>query len=150
MRKKIILVDSDVISHFMAANKIDDLTRILDPHIVMIVDQVYRESSHHPFLEERKDELDSWMRRCHVQVISIPDNNWKTKVEYARLKKENPRLGAGERECMAIARYGGEVIASSNFRDVANYCDLYGIEYIGFMDILCIAVKKKNIFRGSM
>lgn len=43
MRKKVILVDSDVISHFMAANKIDDLSVILSPHALLIVQQVYDE-----------------------------------------------------------------------------------------------------------
>lgn len=142
MRKKVILVDSDVISHFIAADKIDDLERILEPHALMIVDKVYKESSYHPFLDNRKQELDEWLHNFHIPVITIPDNNWNVKIEYAKLKKENPRLGDGERECMAIAKYGREVIASSNFRDVTEYCDANGIEYIGFMDILFIAVKK--------
>ena len=60
-------------------------------------------------------------------------------LEYYRLKKENPRFGEGERACMAIARFDKEVIASSNFRDVATYCQEHNIEYIGVMDILTIA-----------
>lgn len=40
MQKKVILVDSDVISHFIAAGKIDDLTRILYPHSLQVVSQV--------------------------------------------------------------------------------------------------------------
>ena len=43
---------------------------------------------------------------------------------------------------MAMARFGREVIASSNFRDVAPYCDANDIEYIGVMDILLIAMNK--------
>lgn len=43
---------------------------------------------------------------------------------------------------MAMARYGQETIASSNFRDVAPYCDANDIEYIGVMDILQIAINK--------
>lgn len=38
-------------------------------------------------------------------------------------------LGDGERACMSMARFGQEVIASSNFRDVAPYCDENGIIY---------------------
>ncbi|MCI1685161.1 MAG: hypothetical protein LKI72_04225 [Prevotella sp.] len=44
---------------------------------------------------------------------------------------------------MAIAKYGKQVIASSNFRDVADYCNANGIEYIGLMDILKIATRKE-------
>lgn len=49
-------------------------------------------------------------------------------------------LGDGERACMSMARFGQEVIASSNFRDVAPYCDENGIEYIGTLDVLTIAI----------
>lgn len=57
MRKKVILVDSDVISHFMAANKIDDLSVILSPHALLIVQQVYDESIHHLFLTTERKNL---------------------------------------------------------------------------------------------
>lgn len=43
---------------------------------------------------------------------------------------------------MSMARFGQEVIASSNFRDVAPYCDENGIEYIGTLDVLTIAMNK--------
>lgn len=51
-------------------------------------------------------------------------------------------MGEGERACMSMARFGHEVVASSNFRDVADYCDAFGIEYIGTLDILAIALNK--------
>lgn len=142
MRKKVILIDSDVISHFIAANKIDDLPRILSPHSLLIVQQVYEESIHHPFFENRKEELDTWMKRCHILKIDFPYRNQAITLEFYRIKKENPRFGKGERACMAIARFGKQVIASSNFRDVQEYCDANDIEYIGLMDILCIAIRK--------
>lgn len=47
-RNKVILVDADVISHFMATGYIDKLTEILQPHAVMIVENVYKEASYHP------------------------------------------------------------------------------------------------------
>lgn len=142
MRKKVILIDSDVISHFMAANKIDDLPKILSPHALLIVQQVYEESIHHPLYDDRKEELDSWIKRCHILKIDFPYQNENIKLEFYRLKKENSRFGKGERACMAIARFEKEVIASSNFRDIADYCDTNDIEYIGLMDILSIAIRK--------
>ena len=42
------MVDADVISHFMATGYIDRLTEILQPHTVMIVENVYKEASYHP------------------------------------------------------------------------------------------------------
>ena len=141
-RKKVILVDTDVLSHFIATGKIDYLSQILSPHTIFIVEQVYEEASYHPFFEDRKQDLDKWMKLFGIQKIPFPSSNKLIRLEYYRLKKESPRFGNGERACMAIARYNKEVIASSNFRDVANYCKEYDIEYIGVLDILLIAIRK--------
>ncbi|MGI6223308.1 MAG: hypothetical protein ACOYJG_06845 [Prevotella sp.] len=142
MQKRVILVDSDVISHFIAAGKIDDLDKILAPHSLQIVKQVYEESIHHPFFEDREKEVNDWLKRCRIRVVDFPYSNWDIRTEYYRMKKENPRFGDGERACMAMAKFWKQTIASSNFRDVAEYCDINGIDYIGFMDILTIAVNK--------
>lgn len=142
MRKKVILVDSDVISHFMAAGKIDDLDKILAPNTLQIVEQVYEESIRHPFFDDREKEVNDWLNRCHITKIKFPYSNDNIKLEYYRMKKVNPRFGDGERACMAIAKFWKQAIASSNFRDVAEYCDINGIDYIGFMDILVIAINK--------
>jgi hypothetical protein len=48
----------------------------------------------------------------------------------------------GERAVMAHARFRDDVIASSNFRDVAAYCDANNIDLLGTLDILAIARKK--------
>ncbi len=48
----------------------------------------------------------------------------------------------GERALMAHARFHEDVIASSNFRDVAAYCDANKIDLLGTLDILAIARKK--------
>ena len=142
---KVILVDSDIISHFISAGSIDDLPKILSPHAIYVVDNVYKEATYHPTDSNRKMIVDSWMKRCKVAKINFPENNWNVRKEYYRLKKESPLYGDGERACMAMARYGHEVIASSNFRDVAGYCDEFNIEYIGTLDILAIA-KKKGVY----
>lgn len=122
-RNKVILVDADVISHFMATGYIDRLTEILQPHAVMIVENVYKEASYHPTEPDRKRKVDKWMEHCKVCKIAFPYANENIRREFFRLKKENPMLGDGERACMSMARFGQEVIASSNFRDVAPYCD---------------------------
>lgn len=141
-RNKVILVDADVISYFMATGYIDRLTEILQPHAVMIVENVYKEASYHPTEPDRKRMVDKWMERCKVCKIAFPYANENVRREFFRLKKENPMLGDGERACMSMARFGQEVIASSNFRDVAPYCDENGIEYIGTLDVLTIAMNK--------
>lgn len=150
MRKKIVLLDSDVISHFIAAGKIDDLNKILSPHILMIVRQVYEESSYHPFFEDRKMELDEWINKYHIRIIEFPYDNENIKLEFYRIKKENPRFGKGERACMAIAKYEKQVIASSNFKDVAEYCEINGIEYMSYVsEELRVKSEKSNCKRSA-
>ena len=44
-RAKVILVDADVISHFIATDHIYELNEILSPHQLYIVDNVYKEAT---------------------------------------------------------------------------------------------------------
>ena len=141
-RVKVILVDADVISHFVATGHIYELNEILSPHQLYVVDQVYKEATYHPSDCTRKGKVDDWLQNSKACRIAFPKLNRNIMAEFFKLKRDNHLLGDGERACMAMARYGQEAIASSNFRDVASYCDANDIEYIGVMDILQIAINK--------
>jgi len=65
--------------------------------------------------------------------------------EFARIKKRYPLIGDGERACMAVARLRENIIASSNFRDVAPYCIEYNIRYLGTLDLLSVAFEKEML-----
>lgn len=141
-RAKVILIDTDVISHFIAANRIFELNKILAPHHLFVTNIVYNEAIRHPYDDMRKDEVDDWINNSSVTIVTFPEQNKPIKLEYWKLRKQQ-RLGKGECSCMAMARFGGEAIASSNFRDIVEYCEANDIEYIGVMDILSIALLKK-------
>lgn len=141
-RVKVILVDADVISHFIATGHIYELNEILFPHQLYIVDNVYKEAIYHPSDKSRKGKVDEWLQKSNACRIDFPKLNRNIMAEFFKLKRDNRLLGDGERACMAMARFGQEVIASSNFRDVAPYCEVNGIEYVGVLDILQIAVNK--------
>ncbi len=96
-KNKVILVDADVISHFIATGRIDTLTTILAPHAVYVVDNVYKEATWHPTDPQRKAKVDAWMTRCKVSRIGFPYMNDHVKKEFFRLKKESPLLGEGEK-----------------------------------------------------
>lgn len=81
------MVDADVISHFMATGYIDRLTEILQPHAVMIVENVYKEASYHPTEPDRKRKVDKWMEHCKVCKIAFPYANENIRREFFRLKK---------------------------------------------------------------
>ena len=92
-KSKIILLDSDVISHFMSTAKIDVLPKILSPNYLYIVDDVYRESIHHPIFEDRKQELDNWISKNKIQRIAFP---WNNSLCPRAVSSKTARLAAGD------------------------------------------------------
>jgi len=137
---KIILVDADVISHFIACSEIIYLPKILNPHKIVVLDNVYIEVAR---ISSRKAILDNLLATVkNISKQPFPISNLDIKKEYALIKKNNPLIGDGERACMAVARYTDNVVASSNFRDIVPYCQANNILYLGTLDILTIALKK--------
>ena len=140
---KLILLDADVISHFMACSEIIYLPKILDPHPVVIFDAVYNEVAR---ISSRKLILDNLLKSVrNIFRKPFPIENLEIKKEYALIKRNHPLIGDGERTCMAVAKFTKDVIASSNFRDIVPYCKANNILYLGTLDLLVIAMKK-NIF----
>lgn len=139
---KIVLVDTDVISHFIATGNISRLAKIFEPNILVVLDMVYEEACRHPWDNDRKEKVDAWLSSIKSKPIPFPFHVENVKKEFYRIKKEDGLRDKGERACMAMARYGHEVIASSNFSDIKAYCDANGIAYLGCLDILFIAMQK--------
>lgn len=137
----IILVDADVISHFIAAGELFELPNILKPHTVTVLENVYKEVAR---IKSRKTYLDNLVYLLKtITVIPFPIINLDIKREYALIKKNNPLIGDGERACMAVAKCEKNVIASSNFKDIIPYCVTNKILYLGTLDILSIALQKQ-------
>jgi hypothetical protein len=113
---KLILIDADVISHFIACSEILFLPKILDPHKIVILENVYAEVAR---IYSRKIVLDNLLKTVkNITKQPFPFHNLEIKKEYALIKKNNPLIGDGERACMAVAKYTKDVVASSNFRDI--------------------------------
>jgi hypothetical protein len=95
---KIILLDADVISHFISCNEILFLHNILDPHPLAILDNVYKEVARIP---SRKLVLDNLLKSIRaVSILDFPIGDIEIKKEFALIKKINPLIGDGERACM--------------------------------------------------
>lgn len=135
---KIILLDCDVISHFIVNDSLNDLPRILAPHQCVVLDYVYNEVAARPM---RLAFLEPLIKSDRIRRMDFPEDVEINK-EFARIKSKKPLIGDGERACMAIARFKKDVIASSNFRDVAPYCNEHNILYLGTLDILSVAAIK--------
>ena len=135
---KIILLDCDVISHFIANHALSDLPKILAPHQCTVLDYVYSEVAARPM---RLAFLDALIKSKLIQKMDFPED-LEINKEFAKIKSRKHLIGDGERACMAVARYSKNVVASSNFRDVAPYCNENNILFLGTLDILSIAVTK--------
>lgn len=123
-----ILLDCDVIIHFIKAGKQLLLPKIF-PERFVILDKVKAELDKH---KSSRISIDNFIIWSKIPIIKIPSNTTIIK-EYILLKKT---LGDGEAACMAVARHTSDYIASSNLKDIKQYCELHGIVYITTMDIL--------------
>lgn len=142
-RSKVLLIDNDVLSHFAATGNLDKLSDILSRHTIFIHEVVLKEAEKFKKVPSRYTDIQNWMQRKGIQVLHFPKGFSSPQVrDFYKLGKEYRVLDPGERAIIACARNGGEIVVSSNFRDVKNYCEENHIEYIGTFDILTIAMMK--------
>lgn len=123
-----ILLDADVVIHFIKAGQQLLLPKVFPNRFVML-DKVYKELT---VRDSKAIPVNNFLMWCKIPVIPIPVNADIVR-EYARLKKE---LGEGEAACLAVARYTKDYIASSNLKDIDTYCNEHGIVYYTTMDLL--------------
>jgi len=131
--KEVILLDADVIIHFLKGN-ILYLPKIY-PDQLSILDVVKKELCSNQRLRTPVDNFISFFK---INIIPFPTEVDIIK-EYASLKK---MFGEGESACMALARFKKFCIASSNLRDIENYCLTNGVKYLTTMDILVEGLNK--------
>lgn len=135
---KIILIDADVVSHFIKAGEIYSLNTIFD-YEIRVLDKVYNELKNNLTW---KTQIDNLVNQGTLKIEPFPESNNEIKKEYFHIKKVMLK-GEGESACLAYVRYTDNIIASSNLKDTKNYCSLHKIQYLTTMDFLCIALENK-------
>ncbi|ERM81190.1 hypothetical protein P872_20350 [Rhodonellum psychrophilum GCM71 = DSM 17998] len=80
--EKFILIDADVISHFVSGGLITLLPTIF-PYPIKILDKVYAEISRMP---GRKTEVDNLLLFKLIEQIPFPEDNQRIKKEYHYIK----------------------------------------------------------------
>ncbi len=138
--EKIILIDADVISHFIYAGEIKSLPSIFKNKIY-ILDKVYAELQRFP---RRKAQINDILNSNLLEIMPFPEENPEIRKEYAHLKSVMFK-GPGESACLAVARFFDQIVASSNLKDISEYCKMHHIDYLTTMDFLSEALKQ-NIF----
>lgn len=134
---RIILIDADVISHFITGGEILTLPKIF-PYKIKVLDKVFTELKRFP---GKKKEVDNLINLKLIELLPFPEDNFEIKKEYLHIKKLMFK-GDGESACLAVVRHTNDILASSNLKDIASYCKMHSIEYLTTMDFLCEAILK--------
>lgn len=135
MKDRIILIDTDVVSHFITGGEILSLGKIFNTPIFML-DKVYAELIRFP---KKQDLIKNLVNSGIIKLMDFPENDQEVKKEYSHIKKVMLR-GDGESACMAVAKFSKNILASSNLSDTKRYCDMHSIDYLTTMDFLCKAL----------
>lgn len=128
-----ILLDCDVIIHFIKGGSQLLLPKIF-PERFVILDKVKGELDKH---KSNGTQIQNFIQWSKIPIMTMPSDLNIIK-EYGLLKKT---MGEGEAACLAMARYTYDYIASSNLRDIKDYCERHAIIYMTTMDILLQAYK---------
>lgn len=128
MKTKVVL-DSDVVIHFIKGGCLSVLPKILPTYMFVLLEIVY------------KNELSEWHRTQIENTIhffhSIEIEKWEPRGEEMREFVElNKKYGLGESASMVYCKYHRDVLASSNWKDIVRYCELNRITYFSTMDFL--------------
>ncbi len=137
---RIILVDADVVSHFITAGEAENIHLIFPNNPIHLLDKVHAE------LQNWKNAsvgfiVSDLLKKKRIMLIDFPEDNEEIKKEYFLIKKLHFK-GDGESACLVVARYTKNILASSNLSDIKNYCSLHNMDYLTTMDFLCTAMAK--------
>lgn len=126
-----IIIDSDVIIHFIKGEYLPILHEIFSGYQYVILDIVLNE-------ELRKNNVTRYyLDRYLTQFDHIKIEKWAPDYllmkEFATLKK---KYGLGESASMAYCKFHNDVIASSNITEITDYCDANDIVYVTTLDFL--------------
>ncbi|MBL7066591.1 MAG: hypothetical protein ISS29_01850 [Candidatus Marinimicrobia bacterium] len=140
----LIILDSDVIRHFLKGGQIHILPKLY-PRRLVILDIVKSELCQSRHLVDQVCNFISFFKIIEVQ---FPTHDMKIFSEYIRLREVELR-GDGESACMAFAKFNNHIIASSNLKDIQKYCIDNGITYLTTMDLLLEAYYKNLISKDD-
>ena len=135
-KNRIILIDADVVSHFITGQEIYTLPGIF-PYKMKILDKVYDELEN---FKSKKTQVDNLINHKILEIMSFPDNIPEIRKEYYWIKKQMFK-GDGESATLAVTRFSNDIVGSSNLKDIKSYCEMHSIDYLTTMDFLCRALE---------
>ena len=136
MPKTKIVIDADVIIHFLKGGYLNILHTIFPGYEYVILDVV--------MTEVRKQSDTRIAIDNHMALLrNLKEVKWEPKGEMIReFAYLSSIMGVGESVSMVYCRYNNDVIASSNLSDITDYCNENDIVYVCTMDFLWEAYTK--------
>ncbi|MBN2618050.1 MAG: hypothetical protein JXR64_07025 [Spirochaetales bacterium] len=133
---KKILIDCDVLIHLNKGDKLSLLSELYKDRIILldIIKDEFTRIGKHPHM------FNILLIQAGIEEIVFPTDKEELLNEFIEL---NSHFGAGESACMAYAKFHNNIIASSNLKDIKDYCTKNKITYITTMDIIEEAYTKK-------
>ncbi|WP_304589888.1 hypothetical protein [uncultured Duncaniella sp.] len=137
-----IVLDADVIIHFVKAGQFSLLLDIFPEYQYIILDVVYDEVTVNKATKTQIDNTLNFLSARIANVTFAPKG--KSRLEYARLRS-TLLLGKGESACMVYCRDNQDVLGSSNLKDIKEYCSQNQITYLTTLDFLYYAYIRKRM-----
>lgn len=139
MKTKIVL-DADVIIHFIKADQFSLLLDIFPEFEYLILDVVYDEVTVN---HQTRLQIDNTLKFLHNRLKSVSFSpKGELKYEYAKLRSS---FGKGESACMVYCKENNDVLGSSNLKDIKDYCIENNITYLTTLDFLYYAFIRKKM-----
>lgn len=139
-KKTKIVLDADVIIHFAKGGLLHLLPNILPEFQFVVLDIVKSEIIARHTLIQLENQI-ALLKNIQEETFGDTPDQIR---EYARLTSSSGlALGRGESACMVYCRFHNDVVGSSNMKDIAAYCDEYGITYLTTNDFLYYGIQRK-------
>ncbi len=123
-----VVADTDILSIFAKINRLDILSKLFDE--VIVPNAVIAE-----------------LREASIDVSSLKPRAFRlTKEELKALKETSTNMGAGERECLVVAR-ARKLPLATNEKMVHSMCSKENIGYFSLTRLLRFAILEKVISR---
>ena len=135
-----IVLDADVIIHFVKGGQFSLLLDIFPEYQYIILDVVYDEVTVN---KATKTQIDNTLKFLSARIANVTfAPKGESRLEYARLRS-TLLLGKGESACMVYCRDNQDVLGSSNLKDIKEYCSQNQITYLTTLDFLYYAYIRK-------
>lgn len=142
-----IVLDADVILHFIKGGQFSLLFDIFPEYVYLILDAVYEEVT---INRHTKTQIDNTLRFMPNRFSCVKfDPKGESRLEYARLRSVL-LLGKGESACMVYCRDNYDVLGSSNLKDIKDYCAENQITYLTTVDFLYYAFIRKKMTKSDV